>query len=68
MGSALSGHGSAGLLLGEHAVGEVDPGLGVARAQAPAGLEGGQAVQRRPGDFRTGADRTCTAVPASYDA
>ena len=45
---------SAGLRLGEHAVSEVEPGLGVARAQPVAGLEGSQAVQRRPGDFGPG--------------
>ena len=44
-------------------MGEVEPGLGMARAQAPAGLKGGQAVQRRPGDFRPGAVgiRKCVA-------
>jgi hypothetical protein len=33
-------------------VGEVEPRLGLVRAETSAGLEGGQAVEYRPGDFR----------------
>src|SRR3954466_12268079 len=35
----------------EHAVREVEPRLHVTRAQASAGLEGGEAVHRGPGDL-----------------
>ena len=50
--SCIWGHASAGLVLGEHVVGEVEPGLDLVRAQASARLEGGHAVEERPGDFR----------------
>src|SRR4051794_23323792 len=39
----------------EHVVDEVEPGLHVARTEAPAGLQGGQPAQCRRGDFRPGA-------------